>query len=165
MEEIQFKDKIDVNVAKEYIDKFLKADLDLNNFLVETKYLLDDVVKNSKAYLNIEVENILKNIDIDEINNGDLAVRTTLLKKAGYTNYLKIYKLQDIYRLTKINGISSATAFKIRQIVYDDAKRLKETTIPRFNPDNKTTHASNLLKALYEYKNTQDFLRFTKVVK
>ena len=62
MEEIQFKDKIDANVAREYIDKFLKADLDLNNFLVETKYLLDDVVKNSKAYLNIEVENILREL-------------------------------------------------------------------------------------------------------
>ena len=158
MEEIQFKDKIDANVAKEYIDKFLKADLDLNNFLSETKYLLDNVVKNSKAYLNIEVENVLKNIDIDEINNGDLSVRTTPLKNAGYTNYLKIYKLQDIYKLTKINGISSATAYKIRQIVYNDAKRLKETTIPRFDLDNKTTHASNLLRALYEYKNTQDFL-------
>ena len=162
MEEIQFKDKIDAKVAADYINKFLKADLDLNNFLVSTKNLLDNIVKTCKTYLNIEVENILKGIDIDEINNGDLAVRTTLLKKAGFTNYLKIYKLQDIYRLTKISGISSSTAYKIRQVVYNDAKRLKETTFPRFDPDNKTTHASNLLRALFEYKNIQEFLTQAK---
>ncbi len=165
MENVELKNKVDCQVAKEYLQRFVKVDVDLNNILLNSNKLIENIVKASKNFVNLEVENILKGIEIDEINKGDLSVRVSSLKKAGYTNYLKIYKLEDIYRLTKIKGISSSTAFKIRQIVYTDAKKLKETTIPRFDVDKKTSHANELLKALYENKNSQEIISSAKELK
>ncbi|MBQ9795619.1 MAG: DEAD/DEAH box helicase [Clostridia bacterium] len=160
MKNIEVNNKLNRDDARVCLERFLKIDADLNKIISHS--FIENIVKKSKAYVNLEVENILKGIDIDEINNGDFTVRTSLLKKAGYTNYLKIYKLQDVYRLTKIKGISSSSAYQIRKMVYEDAKRLKETTFPYFDIDNKTPHSNELLKSIYEFKNSQEIISLAK---
>lgn len=150
--------KINHDFVKNYIENFKKVDQQINQIFLGSKKQIEEVTKSTKAYIDIEVANILKGIDISEINNRKIKVRTSLLKKAGYDNFYKIYKLTDTYKLAKIDGISSDTAYMIRNIVHDDVKKLKENTVPRLSTDIKNAQSNNLVKALYCYINSRKYV-------
>ncbi len=147
-----------VEEAKAYIENFVKVNEDVNRFLLATNTIIEDVVKHTKAYIDVEIAKVLKEIDISEINKGKVKIRTSLLKNAGYTNFYKIYKLTDTSKLSKIDGISSDAAYMIKNIVHEDVKRLKENTTPRLSSDNKNANSNNLIKAIFVYKNSKKFV-------
>ena len=152
--------KPDINSVKLITEKFQQVDFSLNEVLNNTKHHIEEVSKATKAYINAETESILKEIDVNELNRGELSVRVSALKKAGYTDFFKIYKTQSTSTLAKIDGISLDTAYKIKQLVYEDAKKIRENTTPRLNLDNKTKEASELVRALYVYQKSQQHITF-----
>ena len=157
-----FKNKPNSEDAKIYVKNFTEIDIKINQTLLNSKRQIEDVVKHTKEYIENEVINILKGIDISEINKGDLKVRVSSLKNHGYDNFYKIYKTTDTNKLSKIDGISHETAYKIRNIVYHDAKKLKENTIPKFSEDNKNTYANSLLKSIYIYIHSKPLVESVK---
>ncbi len=150
MKEI-LKNKLDSSEVKIYIENFIKVNKEINETILNSQKYIEEVVKHTKEYIENEVVEILKGIDISELNRGDLKVRVASLKNHGYDNFYKIYKITDINKLSRIDGVSHETAHKIRNIVFNDVKKLKESTIPKFNEANKTKFSNNLLKAIYVY--------------
>ena len=148
MKEILDK-KPEFETAKITIQNFLDADNSLIKILNSQIQIKENVLKAIKEHINNQVETLLGNIEIDEINRGELSVRVSSLKKAGYTNYFKIYKILNASKLAKINGISEDVAYKIKSIVYDAEKKIRESVVPRISIDNKTKQTENLLKALF----------------
>ena len=162
MEENVLSQKIESVEAKEMVAKFLQADeeiIKVLNFKIQIK---DNVLKAIKEHINFQVESLLGDIEIDEINRGDLSVRVSALKKAGYTNYLKIHKTLNASKLAKINGISEVVAYKIKSIVYDAEKKIRESVVPRISVDNKNKYTENLLKAVYTHIKLQPHIEKAK---
>ncbi len=156
------ENKIDIENTKIYIEQFRNVDFEINQIFSKAKRLVENIVKCSKAHIENEVANVLKGIDISEINNRKIRVRTSLLKNAGYDNFYKIYKLTDSSKLSKIDGISSDAAYMIKNMVHEDVKKLKESSNPRLDFENRTTNSNNLVKALYSYINSRKILESAK---
>ena len=158
MKEI-LKSKPEIETAKLFLNEIVNVNNEVNNIVLNAKSLIEDVVKNTRVFLDSEIVNILKGIDISEINNRKIKVRTALLKKAGYNNFYQIYKLPDSNKLAKIPGIGNDTAYMIKNMVHSDVQKLKEHTIPKFDIENKTAYSNNLLKSLFVYINSQEILK------
>ena len=162
MEENVLSQKIESVEAKEMIARFLQADeeiIKVLNFKIQIK---ENVLKAIKEHINFQVESLLGDIEIDEINRGDLSVRVSALKKAGYTNYLKIHKTLNASKLAKINGISEDVAYKIKSVVYDAEKKIRESVVPRISVENKNKYTENLLKAVYTHIKLQPHIEKAK---
>ena len=138
--------------AKE-VKKLFKKIKELNKQINDLPTRLNTLNENIKTASEFVVEDIVKRtlecIDIDEINRGELSLRLSGLKQKGYTNYLKIYKQNDISKLFRINGISQYSAYQIKRKVHNTADELRKNTHPTFNLENKNKNATILLSLLY----------------
>ncbi len=149
-------------MSKEKIGPTTKEVRDIIQHFDSTHQQLNEILKSSERniaavsqaitqYIEMQVEKVLKEIDISEINRGEMSIRTSALKKAGYTNFYKIYKTSKASTLAHIDGISLDNAYKIKSFVYEDAERIRKSTVPRLSRDNKTAKADELVKILYIY--------------
>lgn len=162
MEDINLKNKPEVKHVKKLINSFEYVGNTLNILVKKCENYISCVTAASKMYIEAEIVRVLKGIDIEEINRGDLSLRVTSLKKAGYINFYKIYKTQSASTLAKVNGISLENAYKIKKLVYDDAEKLRQSVVPKLNLDNKTKESDNLVRALYQYIESLSFLDLAK---
>lgn len=162
MKEISIKNRPEIKVAKDFIEKFESVDIGLNTLLKKCENYINQVTSATKIYIEAEIIRILKGVDIEEINRGELSLRVSSLKKAGYTDFYKIYKTQSASTLAKVNGITLENAYKIKKLVYDDAEKLRQSIVPRLSLDNKTKEADNLVKSLYQYIESLSFVDSAK---
>lgn len=151
-------EKLNIDEVKQKIDQIENFDACL--FKLIDKYYkhnagLDLLVKEC---VDNELEQILKGIDIEEINRGELSVRTALLKQHGITNFLKVYKMQGMNALNRIVGIGRDTAVKIKNQVYKDAKILRQGLYPHLDIEKKSKHTNKLVKAVYITIKAQEFV-------
>lgn len=141
--------EIELNKAKTLSGKVINFDGLLGSCAVKYTKHNGNIVVLIKNFIDAELERILKGINIDEINRGDLSVRTSLLKEKGITNFYKVYKMQGTNTLNRIVGIGSESAIKIKNKVYNDAKQLKQNLYPKLDINNKTNASNALVKAIY----------------
>ncbi len=144
------------------INRFSNLLKELNKIVVTSKHLVPEITKDARNFIDSEVENILKNIDIKEINRGDFSVRVSALRNAGYTNFFKVYKSADFRKLSKVNGISETTAYEIIKFVRTDAQQIRDNFVVKIDPANKTKIMLDLVKSLYVYIHSQNYIEEAK---
>ena len=126
--------------------------------IIQRDAVVKNVAKTTSNYTEDEILKTLESIDIEEINRGSISIRVSSLKKAGYSNYLQIYKLKDFSQLYKLDGISQTTAYQIKNIVYETANEIKKHTLPQISIDDKNNKATELVKSIYIYQNSKNIL-------
>ena len=141
--------KPEINEAQQTINQLISVDAFLVDVIKKYNEHNNKIGLLVKEFLNFELENILSNIKIEEINSGGLSVRTSLLKEKGITNFLKVYKMQGINTLKRISGISANSAYKIKNKVYSDAKKIRESLYPKLDIEKKNKYSNELVKELY----------------
>jgi hypothetical protein len=146
-----FKSKEDIKNIQDFINNILKVANRLEFFVNNKQTYLQNISVATRRYVDNELNNILKEIGIDEINRGELSLKLAPLKKAGYTNFYKIYKTPAASSLARVNGVSLENAYKIKKFVYDDAERIRKSIVPKLSLDNKTKEADTLVKVLFQY--------------
>ncbi|MBR4999055.1 MAG: DEAD/DEAH box helicase, partial [Clostridia bacterium] len=151
-------EKLNIDEVKQTISQIETFDVSLHEIIERYNNHNATIDLLVKEYIDNELEQILKGIDIEEINRGDLAVRTSLLKQHGITNFLKVYKMQGMNAFNRIVGISRETAVKIKNQVYKDAKILRQGLYPHLDIDKKEKHSNELVKAIYITLKAQEFV-------
>ena len=84
------KQKPDKKVADELIKKFQQIDADLQTALVNTSKQKEEISKATKAYIDAEVEKILKSINREEINRGGSNKRGQMRSSVQSLRYQKL---------------------------------------------------------------------------
>ena len=151
--------KFEPKNVNEVIDNFLILDNKLGTELSKNSLYVDEVSRATSELIEFELEKILESIKIEEVNKGDLSVRTSLLKKAGYSNFLKVYKSSYNSRLFNIRGVSVESARIIKRGVDETAKQIRVNLVPRLNVDNKNKYSNALIKAIYAYIASEPFIK------
>lgn len=151
--------KLEPKYVKEVLNNFLSIDNKLGIELSKNNLYVDSISKATNQLKEFELEQTLQSIQIEEVNKGDLSVRTGLLKKAGYSNFLKVYKASYNSRLFNIKGVSVESARIIKRGVDETAKQIRVNLIPRLSVDNKNQYTNNLVKAIYEYIASEPFIK------
>ena len=143
-----------VSEASRLLKQLKASDKKLQETMQINEILKSNVARASKALIEEKTLKTLENIDIEEINKSKLGIRVASLRKAGFNNFLDIYKSspQDLYRF---KGIGEDTAYKLKGLVYDSAMEIRNNTSPTFSIDYRTREADEVVRNLYIYISTQ----------
>ena len=151
--------KPEINEAQQAIDQLISVDAFLNEVIKKYNEHNNRIGLLVKELLNFELESILSNIKIEEINRGGMSVRTSLLKEKGITNFLKVYKMQGINTLKRISGISETSAYEIKNKVYLDAKKIRESLYPKLDIEKTNKHSNELVKEIYIFLHAETLIQ------
>lgn len=116
---------------------------------------LKQIKAASDALAMQEVMGVLQGVPVDEIARQKKGLKIKPLYDYGYRTLADIYAATP-YALASVKGISQDTAYTIKGIAKDFAKKaLKEAHI-RLSTDNKTKQATDLVKSIYAYRQSQE---------
>lgn len=116
---------------------------------------LKQIKAASDALAMQEVMGVLRGVPVDEIARQKKGLKIKPLYDYGYRTLADIYAATP-YALASVKGISQDTAHTIKGIAKDFAKKaLKEAHI-RLSTDNKTKQATDLVKSIYAYRQSQE---------
>lgn len=146
---LAFKDK---NL---YIEKYRNI-LAKNNSLISESSILrkavksakDDIKKTIDYLVEQEFVNLLREIPIDEINRDKKGIRIKYLKECGYKNMADIY-VASAYNLSSVYGISEDSAYTIKRLVGDYARKAQQGVKIKLSIDNKNKPATDIVRAIY----------------
>lgn len=99
----------------------------------------------------LDVLNILKNVPIDELNREKTGIRFKALKDAGYQTVADVYCAAK-YNLASVHGISEDAANTLKKCAKQYAQEAKSGAKIRLSVDNQNQEATNLVCALYTYR-------------
>lgn len=141
-------EKHDYKHAKQIVKSIEQIDRHLQNIL-ENEKKHNHYIKQAYESLKKEtITQVLKNIDIEEINKDKLGIRVSALKKAGIYN---LYQLNNMSfdRLISIKNIGEQTADKIKGEMNLIYTKVVTSAKVKIDPENKSEYASTILEELY----------------
>ena len=123
------------------------------SYLNKVNVLLEHHGTNAKKIcydlIEVETDNILKNISLNDINkNGIIHVKK--LSDAGYLNAYDISKA-DLFKLVDIDGISKDNIYSLRKLINDIKDNAKSNAKLKINIDNQSDAYKKLLSELIKY--------------
>ena len=145
--------------AKEVVKKLKKLKTEINALENRQKALEQKIRNASKMVIDSEVCASLERIPIDEVNRGKLSIDLEPLKKRGLTNYLKVYKCNNIHRLSDIKGLGVEAICDIRKEVHGAFEELNKYTLPTLSVDNKNDYSNTLVCLLYIYTKSEPIIK------
>ena len=102
------------------------------------------------------VLSVLRDVPVEELNNGKekRSFRVKALRDSGYQTIADLAPA-SVHSIASVYGISEDAANSIRRIVDDMAAQAGQGCKIRLSTDNKTPEASELVSAIYRYKQFQ----------
>lgn len=139
------------------VDNFEGIASKLEKETSKTNDIKDKIKTAAERMTMATVLDILKTIPVDEVNRNKKGVRVKALRDAGYATIADVYAASP-FQLASIYGISEDTAYTIKNIAKEFAVETRRTTKIKLSVDNKTKEATNLVDAIYKYKQYIDAL-------
>lgn len=113
------------------------------------------VITAADAILFEEAGEILRGMDVEELNRDKQGIRVSSLKAAGYRTVYDLIK-STRKKLTALPGIGDQGARKISAAAEQLAAEVKGSCDLKLTADNKNAQSSALVKALYLYKRVRE---------
>lgn len=143
------------HAAQPAIERVCRKNLDLQEKMRGADASVEQVTEKIKAAVErlqaLEVLNVLKNAPIDELNRAKTGIRLKALKDAGFQTVADVYCATK-YNLASVHGISEDAANTLKQYAKQCAQEAKNGAKIRLSVDNKTPEATELVSALYTYR-------------
>ena len=137
--------------ANKLIKDMLSADAKLTQSIEILEQQKKEVVDATHKMTEAEVEKTLAGIDIEELNRDKQGIRVANFKKAGYKNFLIIYRTNARIIASK-KGIGEETAKKAKKVVEKVASEIRKNAVPKLTIDAKNPESEKLVKSLYAYQ-------------
>ena len=130
------------------------------SYLEKVSVLLDHHASNIKkiAYdlIDIETDNILKNISLNDINKNSI-IHVKKLNDAGYLNAYDVSNA-DLFKLVDIDGISKDNVYSLRKLINDVKDNAKSQAKLKISLDNQSDTYKKLLSELVKYNKVNEQL-------
>ena len=94
---------------------------------------------------------VLRQMDVEELNREKEGIRTKLLREAGYGNLADIHKA-DVFSLSAVKGISQEMAERCKEMTEQLSASLAQGAKVRLSLDHRTAGTTALVRALYVYR-------------
>ena len=114
----------------------------------------DDIARSARQMVNEEVIEILKGIDVDELNRDKKGIRIKALRDHGFTNIAQLAGASQ-YNLAAIKGISEDGAYTIRSEVQKIADQAAKGVKIRLSTDHRSAGSSEVVRNIYKYYHLQ----------
>ncbi len=112
----------------------------------------ESIKQNSDALVSQSVRAILRDIPVEEINNREKrAFRVKALREGGYATIADILPA-SVQSLASVYGVSEDAARSIKRIADEMAAQAGQGCKIRLSTDNQTQEASDLVAAIYRFK-------------
>ncbi len=111
-----------------------------------------DIKKIAESCICFETSKILQTISVDELNNYKSGLKIKTLKDNNINTFADLEKVSTI-TLIDINGISEESALLIKKVFNDIYQNIKKDMKLKLNADDKNDYSTELIKAIYIYKN------------
>lgn len=109
------------------------------------------ICEDAKELQAEESQTILRGIPVEEINRGKNGFRVKLLRENGYNTIADIVAVSG-YKLSYIYGISSESAYAIKEVANEIADNASQGIKVKLSTDHKTPCATNLVLAISKYR-------------
>lgn len=123
------------------------------------RLLLQKVNESIDNYCKNECLEKLKNIPITEMKGGIHRVSTNALYFGGFKTVYSIY-VTSVERIAYTRGVSSTGAAYAKELSVDYYNKLLSTIKIRLNIDEKSNHATELVKSIDIYLLSNDHIKF-----
>lgn len=110
-----------------------------------------NIRENARKMVEAETVRLLREIPVEQINNNKNRIRTKALKENGYTTMARVYLAKDV-ALSNVQGISWDNVRFIRMFVNEMATQIRSRISIRLSVDNKSTEATDLVRAIFGYR-------------
>ncbi len=111
-----------------------------------------DIKKIAESCICFETSKILQTISVDELSNYKSGLKIKTLKDNNINTFADLEKVSTI-TLIDINGISEESALLIKKVFDDIYQNIKKDMKLKLNADDKNDYSTELIKAIYIYKN------------
>lgn len=147
-----------LNIKNEINNSFLRKYKSIaDNFLFQTKFFTEELKNCSneveeiiKHYITERVIGVLKEIPVEELVKGKAGLRIKSLKDGGYYNLADVY-CSTFFELESLPGISEDSAYSIRSICKNYARKIRDEIGIKLSLDNKSLHETRLVSSLFSY--------------
>ena len=111
----------------------------------------EEIKKAGERFLAQEAVNVLKAVPVEELNHEKKGIRVKALRDSGFSNLADLMGA-SIHQLNSVYGISEDAAYTIKKIVKQFAQNAQKETKIKLSVDNKTKEATDLVRAICEYR-------------
>ena len=94
---------------------------------------------------------VMRQMDVEELNREKEGIRTKLLREAGYGNLADIYKA-DVFSLSAVKGISQEMAVRCKEMADQLSASLAQGAKVRLSLDHRTAGTTSLVRSIYVYR-------------
>lgn len=98
---------------------------------------------------------ILREVPIEEANRDKAGFRVKTLRDAGYTTMADIYSAAN-FQLSSLNGVSENAAFSLKRMAKQFLEEAREGVKIKLSADDRNKPATELIKAIYAYRQKID---------
>lgn len=109
------------------------------------------IIQCADTYLTDEMENLWKDIPIDEINRDKLGISVRALRQMGFTTIADLTGVTK-EQLISVKGIGEESAQNILRVFDAIQNQTKRMVKIQLSVDHQTVNASNLVLAITQYK-------------
>lgn len=129
----------------------------LDSIQTQMDDLQSAIVEGAHAMANDQVAEILKEIDVEEINRDKKGIRVKALRDYGYTNIAQLAGA-SVYNLAQIKGISEDGAYTIKNEVNSLVGQAARGIKIRLSTDHKTKSSTQAVWNIYKYYHLQTLI-------
>lgn len=136
-------------MEKEIVTRAKNVLFYLNKVNVFLDHHETNVKKICYDLIEVETDNILKNISLNDINKNNI-IHVKKLNDAGYLNAYDISNA-DLFKLVDIDGISKDNVYSLRKLINDIKDNAKSNAKLKISIDNQSDAYKRLLSELIKY--------------
>ena len=137
------------------VQQFEKELTSLRNVESQSLQLRQRIKDTSDQLVGREIMNTLRSIPVEELGREQRGIKVKTLRDHGYTNMAEIYAASE-YQLAAIRGISEEGARTVKRLVRHYYEQTAKGTKIRLSADDRNPYATNLIKAIFAYRNCLD---------
>ncbi len=141
------------NDAKQIIKKHQTLLDSMNNAINLSNTHTEKIKALATKLVEAELSETLKSIPVEELAKSKSGIRIKTLRDNNYCTISDLQKA-SLLKISSINGISDEGSASIKKAVADIVEKTRKETKIKLNADNKTTSSSELILAIYIYKNS-----------
>lgn len=154
-------------MTKNFTSKDAKSVISKHQYLLDSfteisnlkQTLKNNIINATNSIINHQIFHVLHSMPIEHLSKYKRGLRIKPLITNNITTMADLWR-SSVYNIEAIKGISSNTAYELKNTVVDIANEIRSKTKIKLNADNKTEEATKLVKEIAIYKNS---LQYTQI--
>lgn len=154
-------------MTKNFTSKDAKSVISKHQYLLDSfteisnlkQTLKNNIINATNSIINHQIFHVLHGMPIEQLSKYRRGLRIKPLITNNIITMADLWR-SSVYNIEAIKGISSNTAYELKNTVVDIANEIRSKTKIKLNADNKTEEATKLVKEIAIYKNS---LQYTQI--